>query len=246
MFNKRDLLLLVGGMGPMASSLFHQKLLSFNSDSRCDQDHLNILHVSVPSMIGDRTFFLLNDGVENPGRTYGDYLKALCEPLLSKHRYIYIVVPCATFHSKIIFDEFVSVLSADLENIRIFNFVDLTVQSIATSGKDSVSVMATIGSSKSLVWENAFNKHDVCICPNSEHFNNACNDLIYTVKSFTCPEEFKSLVTHPFFVRDIELLGDGECVLGCTELSLIKSYTNLLGEQFIDPFDIIISHYIFS
>jgi aspartate racemase len=54
------------GVGPFAGLYFHQKWLSA-TDHQKDQEHLPILLASVPHEINDRTEYLLDMNLTNPG-----------------------------------------------------------------------------------------------------------------------------------------------------------------------------------
>ena len=54
----------IGGLGPMATAYFYQ-LITQMSDAGCDQEHMEILLYSKPT-IPDRTRYILNNKEENP------------------------------------------------------------------------------------------------------------------------------------------------------------------------------------
>ena len=63
----RPLLGILGGMGPEAAVYFYQLILK-KTAAKCDQDHLDVLHLSRSSDIADRTKFLLDENQNNPRR----------------------------------------------------------------------------------------------------------------------------------------------------------------------------------
>jgi aspartate racemase len=56
-----------GGVGPMAGVELHKKIINSTKTSGTDQDHLDIVHLSFPSLVNDRTKFLLKGDDVNPG-----------------------------------------------------------------------------------------------------------------------------------------------------------------------------------
>jgi aspartate racemase len=87
----------IGGVGPYAGLDFIRKIFS-NTIASKDQDHLNCLLISCPSIIPDRTEFLLQGNGENPA--YGLFESARCLYIAGVR---YAVVACNTAHSCRIF-----------------------------------------------------------------------------------------------------------------------------------------------
>ena len=80
---------IVGGLGPLASSLLYETITK-NTNANVDQDHLNICllsHASIP----DRTAFILGKSVDNPY----PYLLEDCKTL-EKMGVKKISIPCNT------------------------------------------------------------------------------------------------------------------------------------------------------
>ena len=103
-------LLILGGMGPMAGVELHRQLV-LNSDAINDQSHESVIHISESQRINDRTEYLLGETPVNPGKQASDIIKKY-----NDRKYI-LGVPCNTFHSKLIWNEFISGIN---ENIRVF------------------------------------------------------------------------------------------------------------------------------
>ncbi|MBT8073778.1 MAG: aspartate racemase, partial [Xanthomonadales bacterium] len=67
---------IVGGVGPYAGldlvrNIFDQTL------ARTDQEHLDVVMLSMPSSITDRTEYLIGQNGENPGLGIADVIKRL-------------------------------------------------------------------------------------------------------------------------------------------------------------------------
>ena len=104
------LLLIAGGVGPRASIELHAKILKNTITEGDDQSHLDVLHLSYPARIADRTRFLCNGGggEDNPGSQLGKLVgeAAVAQRACHPHRRIIVGVPCVTFHAQAIYGAF--------------------------------------------------------------------------------------------------------------------------------------------
>lgn len=60
-------LIIGGGVGPMAGVELHRKIIENTKTTGLDQDHFDLIHISVSRTIGDRTEFLMGKNSTNPG-----------------------------------------------------------------------------------------------------------------------------------------------------------------------------------
>ena len=56
---RRPIIGILGGVGPMAGIIFHQKIIDKCVVSR-DQQHLDVVHLSLSQYVGDRTEYILD------------------------------------------------------------------------------------------------------------------------------------------------------------------------------------------
>ena len=71
MSTNNHILVILGGIGPMAGVNLHKHII-LNTNAKNDQEHLKVIHLSFSSLINDRTNFLLDKIVKNPGTQMAD------------------------------------------------------------------------------------------------------------------------------------------------------------------------------
>lgn len=204
---------IIGGLGPYASSYFYE-LITKKTKAQKDQDHLNIIilsHAKVP----DRTAYILDNSQENPY----PFLVKDCE-ILEKLGCKLISIPCNTstyFHNEL----------QKHVNIPISNMIENTAEFIKNKYK-KVAILATTGTITSKLYQNALEKRNInFILPNQENVMKIIYDYIKQGKD----------IPNELWENTIQNL-DCDCyILGCTELSILKSKLNL-EENFIDPLEI--------
>lgn len=109
---------IIGGMGPMAGLDVHRKLIEATPANR-DQDHLNIIHVALPSAIADRTAFLLMKTGENPAIG----MITAAEKLVAAGATV-IIVACNTAHAPPIWQQLSAYLAQQAPEVRLLSMVD--------------------------------------------------------------------------------------------------------------------------
>lgn len=207
---KRPLLGVIGGLGPLSSAYFYELVTKHTAAER-DQDHIDIIlssHATTP----DRTDYILGRSPESP-------LPAMIADARSLETYgaTAIVIPCNTAHYFI--EEVRRSVSVPMPSI-----ITETTRHIEKCGFRKAAILATEGTVSSGAYQNEFAKFGLdCAVPDAAG-QATLMDLIYgKVKKGIIPEP-KEL----YRVLD-PLFADGcDCaILGCTELSLI-------GEQMTD------------
>jgi len=212
---KRNLLGIIGGLGPMSSAYFYELITEHTAASK-DQDHIDIIlssHATTP----DRTDFILGKSEDSP-------LPAMISDARSLEVYgaSAIVIPCNTAHYFI--DEVRRSVSVPMPSI-----ITETVLHCKKRGFRKAAILATEGTIKSCSYQNEFEKHGMEWMIPDELGTEKLMDIIYgKVKKgvIPLPEELYDVVS-PMF--------DAGCdcaILGCTELSLIGK--NIADERFVD------------
>ncbi|MBR3229859.1 MAG: aspartate/glutamate racemase family protein [Bacilli bacterium] len=205
---------IIGGLGPLASSYLYE-MITKRTNAKKDQDHLNIVLLSHPS-IPDRTKYILKESNTSP-------LPFLIEDakLLEKLGVKMISIPCNTscyFHEN---------LQKEI-NIPINNLVKNTVKYIKEKNIKKVAILATQGTIKSNLYQKELEKENISyITPNREKVMELIYDYIKAGKE----------VTNELFNECIKNAEVDAFILGCTELSLLKPKLNLT-DKFIDPLEI--------
>lgn len=196
---------IIGGLGPMATAYFMQ-LLTQMSDAETDQDHMDILVYSKPS-IPDRTQYILGKSDENPvpemvfaGRT----LRQMGAQL--------IAIPCITAHY------FHEELEAQT-GLPIINAIEETALCLKREGVRSVGLLATDGTIQSGLFQKKLEAYHVqCVLPTSDMQREVMRIIYEEVKAGRAVDMERFLrISDELSSRGAQVI-----LLGCTELSLIK------------------------
>lgn len=205
---------IIGGLGPLASSYLYE-MITKRTKAKKDQDHLNIVLLSHPS-IPDRTKYILKESNNSP-------LPFLIEDakLLEKLRVKMISIPCNTscyFHEE---------LQKEIK-IPINNLIKNTVKFIKEKNIKNIAILATQGTIKSNLYQKELEKENInYVTPNQDIVMEIIYDYIKAGKEVT-KEIFNKCI------KDVEV---DAFILGCTELSLLKTKLNL-PDNYIDPLEI--------
>ena len=223
----------IGGIGPFAGLDFMWNILN-NTRAEKDQEHLDCVLVSCPSIIPDRTEFLFsNPETENPALGMFESAKKLHATEVS-----YAVVACNTAHSGRIFKPFCEMVQKSLPGLTIVNMLE----ACATHAKKSLNVkriglLATKGTHKSRVYHEYFGEYFELIEPDAagqEKVHEAIYSKEFGIKAFSQP--VKPLARETIGREISRLVGQGAqaVILGCTELPLAVR-ANEISIPAIDP-----------
>lgn len=221
---KRKTLGILGGMGPMASQLFYQKLIE-TTVANCDQDHLDILlysHASLP----DRTDTIVQGAVAR------SHMSTLLEQdllMLQQMGAEMLAVPCNTSHV------FIPEIQEHL-TIPIINMVEETVKAVAKRKVKKACILATEGTLQQRLYQNLLESENINYFELPCFLQNSINALIY--------EQIKAgeLGNQAVFskVENYLLEQEVDCIiLACTELSVFKSNYNLPNSLYLDALDVL-------
>lgn len=216
----KDILGILGGMGPLASSLFYRMITDMTCAER-DQDHINIILLS-DAQTPDRTGAILSGDTEAARRSLHDDCKTL-EALGCKA----ICAACNTAH-------YFLHGFGDL-GIPVISMVRETAKEMGRrfpGGK--IAVLATDGTIKTELYQKALREEgtEPYICaPSSQE---KVMHLIYGCVKSGRPADKDSLSAVDAEVR---AAGCSAALLACTELSVIKTEEHLDG-FYVDPMEI--------
>ncbi|MDR1390468.1 MAG: amino acid racemase [Treponema sp.] len=215
---KKSLIGVIGGVGPYAGLDFMQKIFG-NTQASKDQDHLDCMLASCPSVINDRTEFLLNGG-ENPAGGMFESARRL-----HKAGVEYAVVACNTAHSHPIFDPFSRMVRESLPGFTVVNMLE-TCAAFVKENLDitHIGLLATRGTYKSRVYHEYFKKEDgfVLIEP-EEQGQGKIHEAVYSgqfgikVHQPVKPQAKNSIIYEIYRLAE---RGAEAVILGCTELPL--------------------------
>ncbi len=188
----------------MATVSFMKRIIDM-TDAACDQDHIHIVVEHCPS-IPDRTAYILDNSKEDPSPAIISACRTLENAGVDE-----IAIPCVTAHF------FREEIARNI-GIPVMDGVLLTADYLKSKGVNKVGIMATDGTIRSGIFENALKSHGIASVLPSARTQRYVMDLIYNdVKSGRPIEQDK------FGAVAVELREEGAEVilLGCTELSVI-------------------------
>ena len=215
--SERKILGVLGGMGPM-SSVFFYELLTENTDASCDQEHVDML-LSSRATIPDRTDYILGLSDKNPLPIMLEETKRLTDAGCTT-----IAMTCNTAHY------FYEALQ-ESTSVPILNMGRLAVEEIEKRGIKKVGLLATTGTVRTGIYQTACEEKNIeCISPDEEGQKTIMSIIYDQVKAG------KKVDMKAFKEVSDQLIYNGAqiLILGCTELSVIRS-TESLGDEYIDP-----------
>lgn len=212
---------IIGGLGPLATAYFYELLIEM-SDVACDQDHLEVIIHSCPS-IPDRTQFILDQSKDNPVIPMIKVGNGLVEQGCD-----FISIPCITAHY------FHQELSQSL-NKPIVHLVKELAVFLKNNNYLKVGIMATDGTVSSGLFQKELEKFNIeAIVPESSYQKDVMHIIYDNVKmgkqiDMNCFER----VSHHLKEKGAEII-----ILGCTELSIVKKNFRL-DSYYIDAMELL-------
>lgn len=210
----------IGGLGPMATAWFLQLVISM-TEAACDQDHLDMILYNTPS-IPDRTAFILGKSDDDPAPAIIRVGKSLKEQGAD-----ILAIPCMTAHY------FHARMQEEI-GLPVLHGIRCTAQLLRENGISRAGVMATDGAIRTQLFQQELKCQGIeALLPSSEG-QEAVMRLIYEdIKANRPPRmELVQLVKEEFRARGAECI-----ILGCTELSVIKTLDQ--GGGFADAMEIL-------
>lgn len=130
----------IGGVGPYAGLDLVKKVFD-QTLAAADQEHLDLYMTSCPSLIPDRTEYLLHAG-QNPAPGL-----ITCIDKLARIGATVVVVPCNTAHAPQIYQQVEQWALVHYPQVRLLNMIEETCSFLATLFPDgaTIGLMATLG-----------------------------------------------------------------------------------------------------
>lgn len=219
---KRNLLGVIGGVGPLATAYFMERVITF-TDASVDQEHIDMIvlnHCSIP----DRTAYILDHDMPNPLPELADDVKRL-EQMGVK----FIATPCNTAHY--FYNDLVRI-----SNTPILNMIEETACVLKRQDSKNIGIMATKGTIKTELFQQALSRKGLnSIIPDEE------NQSIITSIIFDSVKANKAVDMNKFYrvVDHLKLQGCDRIILGCTELSVVKRDYKL-DKFYLDSLDALV------
>ena len=227
---------IVGGMGPYAGLDLVRKVFDQTKASR-DQDHINLVMVSFPKEIEDRTEFLIGRSQKNPARSIANVVLQL-----EKLGATVAGIPCNTAHAPLIFNKITQRLRKARCRTKLLNLIEETASYVGSmrAKPRRIGVLSTTGSMKTGLYSNALKEYGLDIVELDENSQaNLVQEAIYNssygIKSQSNPvtDRARQLV-----MEALQLLkenGADVIILGCTELPLAVDQLEFAGLPLVDP-----------
>ncbi len=213
----------IGGMGPQATELLYQKIISM-TDAKCDQEHIDMIILSHAAM-PDRTEAIRSGKTEKVFSLLSEDAK-----MLETNGADYIAIPCNTSHY------FYDALQAQVK-IPIIHMVRETVKRVKERDPaiTKVGLLATDGTVFAGIYAKECEKAGLCCVTPDESTQKIVMKIIY--------EQIKAGEKgsiDDFGIIDTYLKKNGceAAILACTELSCFKNY-HALDRFYLDALDVL-------
>ncbi len=232
--SKREVIGVVGGMGPLAGVRLVE-LITRLTPAKRDQDHRDVVLVSMPGRISDRTEFLLGHSKENPAAAV-----AACVQTLAHAGATYVGVACNSVHAPPIWDDITGTLARDGCDVTLLHLIEETGLEIAArvAAGSKVGVLGTTGTIRSDLYGRVLRAAGFEVLYLDDSRQSEVHAAIYNDEDGIKSAPHVSQRVRDFVARAArELIDDGaQCVvLGCTELPQALPVESLSGVPVVDP-----------
>ncbi|MBF7097026.1 cysteate racemase [Alkalibacter mobilis] len=212
---------IIGGLGPLATAYFMERLVSF-TQADFDQEHINSIVFNCPE-IPDRTGYLLGRTCESPVVPIVKIAK-----ILESLKADLIAIPCITVHG--FFEE----ISREIR-IPIINMLVETADYLKKNQIKAVGLLATDGTVYAGFFQKILEDAGIqVLLPTPEDQEMIMNIIYKQIKSG------KPVDSDKFIQISKEMTNSGaqRIILGCTELSLLRNRC-ASGKEFVDPLELL-------
>lgn len=194
----------LGGMGPAATALFFERIIAL-TPARTDQDHIPVVIYNNPK-IPDRTASLVGDGPSS----FPELIRSV--HLLERAGVDFVCMPCNTAHA------YYRELQSETR-VPIMNLIEIVADRVSAHGTiKKVGLLATPGTLRSNLYQDALGPRGIeVLMPEAWEVN----DLLAVIK------RLKDNTTDGDpagrFAEHLQDRGAQGLILGCTELSLVRT-----------------------
>ena len=225
----------VAGAGPFAGLDLLKKIFEQTLAVK-DQDHLNVIGNFKAAELFDRTTFLLDSSLPNPGA-------AIASQILETEKLGASVagIPCNTAHSPKIINKALDELQAAGSQVVFVNMIQETVDYIKTVLPDCkrIGVLASTGTYRTRIYPDYLEKDGFTVLQPEEDeqrelVHAAIYDPVYGIKAVGTGTE-RSRGDLLKAARLLIARGAQAVVLGCTEIPLAIPDKDIDGLPAIDP-----------
>lgn len=225
---------IVGGMGPAAGLHLAQCILE-NTMAATDQQHLPVVVVSWPSLMTDRTQFVLGETNINPALGIVHAIQHL-ESAGAR----YIGIPCCTAHSPAIMNEVLRQLHLQYSQVAIVDLPTALVEffkaELPSTGQ--VGLLCTLGAYEGRAFHNQFQRSEIELLTLDQHRRELVHNTIYSTEYGIKSDSYSKAAVRAVFLESMAALVDAGAeaiLLGCTELGLVIDEEEYCGVPVINP-----------
>lgn len=237
-------IVIIGGMGPMAGAECFKYIASNSKTNGTDQSNLDVMLVSFPSRIVNRVDFVLGRTDINPASCVLEFMKPQFQALSASYKRIIVGVPCITFHCPCCFSVFQDEVRSLFPTVEIVSIVTSTVSFVDRYFPEvrRIGIMSTDGTRHAKPFKQEFGAHNIEIVYLTDDQQCVVTDCIYNVHWLSFLRRFtgrgmKSLTFNHVHAHSLlcvvmdQLLQEGcdAILLGCTEIPLAIPETEYKG-----------------
>jgi aspartate racemase len=225
---------IIGGVGPFAGLDLTSKIFS-QTLARRDQDHLPLAMLSVPSIINDRTDFLLGKTPDNPAHPVSELILKL-----EQMGATVVGIPCNTMHAPEIFDVLKENLQRQNASVKVLQMVEEVVAFIQKNypRMKKVGSLSTIGTWQKGLYENALREKGITPVALDEALQHEVHDAIYNeqygIKAQSNPVTPKAREMLKKGLNQLKEKGATGIILGCTEIPYALAGHRMEGVSLFD------------
>lgn len=213
----------IGGMGPLATCNFFEKIIRL-TDADKDQEHIHII-IDNNTSIPDRTDYIMGHGEDPRPELIRSAIK------LETMGADYIAIPCNTAHY--FYEDIIK-----YTNVKVINMIEETVMYLRETCSEhrDYLLLSTEGTYKSGIYKRVFEKYGLRIIEPSDEDKKTIMGWIYGVKSSVfdvTSNDFETLANKYIENKSIPV------ILGCTELSTLAERIDI-SQKYVDPLLILV------
>ena len=237
---KEKIIIIGGGVGPMAGVELHKRIIENTAADGTDQTHFEVYHFSRSCDIPDRTEFLLGKSKVNPAEGMLRTMQIAQKSIESTGKQAVFGIPCNTFHAPKIFDRFLELIAENKINIQVLHMLNETADFIKQNMPDAkrVGLMSTTGTRAVGVYHKILKPYGFEIAEIPENMQAELHDSIYNTKwgiKALAPVTQKARNNFEKYANILVKGGAEAIILGCTEIPLALPEKMFEGIPLIDP-----------
>ena len=237
---KEKIIVIGGGVGPMAGVILHKKIIENTLTNGTDQSHLEIHHLSRSHDVADRTNFLFGKTKINPAEGMFRTIQAAEKAAIILEKKAVVGIPCNTFHAPKIFKYFLQLIKNNNVKAQVLHMLKETadlISEIAPQAK-KIGLMSTTGTRQSGVYKKILEPLGFEIIEVSKNLQSELHQSIYNREwgikavnpvSSKTRDNFKKYA-HYLYQQGVEII-----ILGCTEIPLALPEKKFKTIPLIDP-----------